>query len=104
MRCGGRARRADRRQFVADGLFALLQDHGILDKAPDWLVKKPYHPDESYPDEIVMYLFFVLGFVYQLQNGFSLNNLPLPVVLFPVTVLEWVLRWQVTFGAISGGV
>ena len=85
--------------MLSDGLFALLCEHGILDKAHGWIIKQPFNPDESYLDEIVMYIFFVAGFVYQLTSGFDIP-LPVNIILLPVTVVEWVLRWQVTFGAI----
>jgi len=84
-------------KIFSDAFFALLQENGILDKAPDWLIKnKPYDPDESYLDEIVMYIVFAAGFSYQLLNNFAIP-FPFNVILFPVTLLEWILRWQVTF-------
>ena len=86
-------------KMLSDGLFALLCEHGILDKAPGWIIKQPFNPDESCLDEIVMYIFFVAGFVYQLTSGFDIP-FPVNIILLPVTVVEWVLRWQVTFGAI----
>jgi hypothetical protein len=83
-------------KMFADGLFHLLEDHGILAKAPEWLVKQPYNPDESYLDEIVTYGIFAVGFLFQIFNHFALP-FPLNLVFFPLTLLEWILRWQITF-------
>jgi len=43
-----------------------------------------------------MYIVFAAGFSYQLLNNFAIP-FPFNVILFPVTLLEWILRWQVTF-------
>jgi len=41
-----------------------------------------------------MYIFFAAGFSYQILNAFAIP-FPLDIILFPVTVIEWILRWQV---------
>jgi len=46
-----------------------------------------------------MYLFMSAGFTYQLLNAFAIP-FPVNIVLLPVTIIEYVLRWQVTFGSI----
>ena len=58
-----------------------------------------FDPDETYLDEVVMYLFMSAGFTYQLLNAFAIP-FPVNIVLLPVTIIEYVLRWQVTFGSI----
>ena len=61
-------------------------------------VVAPFHPDTSYFDEAVGYSLAALGVAWQLATAFSLP-FPLNLLLLPLTVVEWFLRWQVTFGA-----
>lgn len=51
--------------------------------------------DDTYVDEVVMYLFAALGIYFQ----FSLNfDLPFPfnLIMWPAEVLEYYLRWTIT--------
>lgn len=50
--------------------------------------------EDTYIDEIVGGAIAVLGFLWQMRNGFNLP-FPLNVLLFPFTVLERVLIWVV---------
>jgi len=61
-------------------------------------VAKPFHPDTSFLDEIIGYTLGAAGFVWQITSGFSLP-FPLNLALLPLTIVEWFLRWQVTFAA-----
>ena len=54
--------------------------------------------EESHLDEIVGYALFACGFGYQLYSGFSLP-FPLNLVFLPLTIIEWVLEWQIVTGA-----
>lgn len=58
----------------------------------------PFDPDTSYFDEAVAYTLGGLGLAWQLSTGFTLP-FPLSLILLPLSIVEWLLRWQVTFGA-----
>ena len=94
----------------ADALFGLVADHGLVDRVPEslpafggrrvllretvrpWLV-----PETSLVDEALMILLAGAGVYSQLVSGFKIF-FPLDLVLFPLTVVEWFLRYQITFG------
>lgn len=84
-------------RLFATGLLLFLQDHGLLDKLPDRLIKKPYNPETTRLDELIMYLLAAVGFYYQVKTNFSLP-FPLNLIFLPLTIIEWFLRWQITFG------
>jgi len=84
-------------QLFACALMRVLEGKGWLEKLPDWLVKKPFDPDTTYLDEIVGYPLAALGIYCQWQSGFSVI-FPFNIVLLPLTIVEWILRWEVFTG------
>lgn len=84
-------------RMFADALFDLLVEYdklSIVEALPG--VSKPFDPNTSYLDEVVVYTLAALGFAYQFLVGFSLP-FPLNIIFLPLEVLEWFLRWQITF-------
>mmetsp|Transcript_532 Transcript_532/g.1461 ORF Transcript_532/g.1461 Transcript_532/m.1461 type:complete len:371 (-) Transcript_532:441-1553(-) len=61
-------------------------------------VAKPFHPDTSFLDELVGYTLGAIGFTWQLYTGFTLF-FPLNLALLPLEIVEWLLRFQITFAA-----
>lgn len=84
-------------KLFATALFQFFTDRGWLEKFPDSLVKKPFNPDESYLDEAIGYPLAAIGFYVQYTYDFGLH-FPLNLILFPLTCIEWIIRWQVTWG------
>jgi len=83
--------------MVADGLCDLVVEQGwqeYVEKLPG--VAAPFDPDTTYLDEAILYPVAALGFSYQLLVGFTLP-FPLNLLLLPLTIVEWILRWQITF-------
>ena len=62
-----------------------------------WCVAQPFDPDDSHVDEAIGYVLAAVGFIFQLQAGFSLF-FPLNLLLLPLSMVEWVLRWQIVMG------
>merc|ERR1712216_999426 len=86
-------------RLFADGLFALLVEHGLIDKCPDWLVgPKPFDLDQTYLDEVVMAIVAAGGLIFQLTSGFN-PGLIVQIVLWPLTLIEWFLRIQISMGS-----
>lgn len=86
-------------RIFADALCALIEERGWssqIEKLPG--VSAPFDPDTSYFDEAVAYTLGGLGLAWQLSTGFTLP-FPLSLILLPLSIVEWLLRWQVTFGA-----
>ena len=79
-------------KLFATGLIAILNERGWIAYVP--LVAKPFDPNESYADEVVGYTLGAAGFCFQLFNGFALP-FPWNLLCLPLTVIEWVLRFQV---------
>jgi hypothetical protein len=89
--------------MFANAMFDLLNDKGWINMFPDFIVPvKPYDPNESYLDEIVGYTLAAVGFGTQIFSGFAIQ-FPINIILMPFTLLEWVLRWQITYGAPTTG-
>lgn len=59
--------------------------------------KKLDDESTSLTDETIGMVLAAGGICFQLLNGFQLP-FPANIVLLPLTVIEWVLRWQVTWG------
>ena len=90
-------------KLFADGLCDLVVANGwsvYVEKLP--FVATPFDPDTTHVDEAVAYTLAALGFSTQLLTGFALP-FPLNIALLPLEVIEWLLRWQVTFGSGDGG-
>lgn len=85
-------------KLFAVGFINILGEYGIMDKLPGWLVVKPFDANESIWDEILAYSLAAAGFWFQFTHSFMLP-FPYSLVLFPLTIVEWILRWQVFTGA-----
>jgi len=81
-------------KMIAEAIFNILSDQGVMDKMPDWLVPKPFDPDKTYLDEAIQYPLAALGFYFQLTHGF-VPPFPWNLVCLPLTIIEWIIRWQV---------
>jgi hypothetical protein len=68
---------------------------GYMDSFP--CVPKPFDAEKTYVDEAVAYPLAAVGFFVQFHFGFSLT-FPLNIILLPLTIVEWILRWEI-FGA-----
>lgn len=88
-------------RMFAENLFALLSENGIMDKLPDSLVAKPWDPNKSYLDEIIMYPVAAAGFYFQISrcglliSSSCILDFPFDLLLLPLTIVEWILKWQV---------
>lgn len=67
---------------------------------PDWALfgikRDKFDPDDTLVDELVAAILFGAGFWFQISRGFEVP-FPLNIALLPVTIVEWFLRWQITF-------
>jgi len=88
-------------RMFALGLFGLINENGIDKKMPDSIAKW-FDPDNSYLDEILGYSLAAFGCYVQLTSFFQIV-FPLNIILFPLTVVEWFLRIQISIGSPSGG-
>lgn len=85
--------------MFADGMFAI-----IIEKARSGVQLCPgiigadWNPDDSVLDEIVGFLIASQGFMFQITQNYHLP-FPFNLVLFPFTVVENLIRSQVTNGA-----
>lgn len=60
-----------------------------------WANKRGFvdlHEDDTYLDEVVGYSLAAVGFAFQFFNGFQLP-FPMNIIFFPLTVIEWYIRW-----------
>jgi len=80
-------------RMFADALIQELEDRDLMGKVP--LIKQPFDPDESYLDEGIGYGLAAVGFIFQITNGFNLP-FPLNIIFLPLTILEWILRIQIS--------
>lgn len=91
-------------RIFALALCDVVQERGwnkYVEKLPG--VVAPFDPDTSYFDEAVGYTLAASGVFWQLTTGFNLP-FPLNVIFLPLTIIEWFLRWQMTFGGpVVGG-
>lgn len=55
----------------------------------------PDNHEDSYIDEVLSYIFAALGFYVQIINNFHVP-FPLNLVLWPLGVAEYYLRWTIT--------
>lgn len=85
-------------KMFAAGAFSIMQERGWLQQLPDCLVpdKEPFNPDTTYVDEMIAYPIAALGFCFQISTNFE-TPFPLNIVLLPLTILEWVLRFAIVF-------
>ena len=59
-------------------------------------------PEQTYLDEAVGYALAALGFYVQWEFGFGLP-FPFSIVMFPLDVVEWYIRWTITSDGVPGG-
>ena len=64
-------------------------------------VSSDFDPNESVLDEIVGYIIAAQGLMFQLTQGFTLA-FPWNILLLPLTIVEWLIRWQLTDGSPIG--
>ena len=91
-------------RLFAEGLIAVLLEKDLLRKLPFFKKARSSDPpegekaefdaDESYLDEVIGFSFAGVGFLWQLTSGFALP-FPLNLVFFPLTLVEYFLRWQI---------
>jgi hypothetical protein len=91
-------------RMIADGLCAIISEKGwtelelpIVGKA----LKGAADPETSYLDEAILYPCAAVGFSYQILVGFALP-FPLNLLLLPLSIVEWFLRWQITMTSGAG--
>lgn len=65
-------------------------------------MQAPFNPETSYLDEAVGYTVAVAGVLWQLSTGFA-PPFPINIVLLPLSIVEWLLRWQITWPSSSIG-
>jgi len=71
--------------LMARGIIHYLEHIGHIDKID---------PKETYLDEVVGITLGFIGLYWQLSYGFGLP-FPLNIILFPLTLLEWMITWIV---------
>ena len=85
-------------KLVAEGLFGIL-----VEKAKVGVVLCPgmvgvdYDPDDSILDDVIGWIVAAQGFMFQINSGFQLPA-PFNIIFFPLTFLEWYLRFQIAGG------
>mmetsp|Transcript_86384 Transcript_86384/g.239551 ORF Transcript_86384/g.239551 Transcript_86384/m.239551 type:complete len:377 (-) Transcript_86384:103-1233(-) len=81
-------------KLFAESLISSLGEAGFMDKCPDWIAKKPFDANESYLDEVIGLPLAAAGIIFQLMNGMTCP-FPWSIPLFPLQVIEWILRWNI---------
>jgi len=77
--------------LFALGVFHVLHKKQLLRRFPDWLVKKPVNPNQTYVDEYIWYPIAAAGIYLQIKLNFRLP-FPYNIALLPVTIVEWLIR------------
>ena len=88
-------------RMFAEGLINLAAERGLMELLPCHRAT-PFDFETSYLDEILGYSVAAAGFSFQIFNGFQLP-FPLNLLLLPLTVVEWVLRIQISMPGSAGG-
>ncbi|KAL1520765.1 hypothetical protein AB1Y20_022331 [Prymnesium parvum] len=83
-------------RLFALGLFDLVVQNGI-DRVLGPLAKC-FDADNSYLDEVLGWTLAATGMYFQFASGFSVIPFPVDIVFLPLDGIEWLLRYQVTFG------
>ena len=94
----GRVVRISRHLF-AIAFLGLVTDYGLVAKLPESVgkcVAPWFDPETSWLDEIITYALAFVGIYSQVTAGFSLD-FPFNIVLMPLSLIEWFLRYQITF-------
>jgi len=76
--------------MMARAIYAFLAHRGI--RLGGWI---PENDEDSYLDEIMSYIFAGLGFYVQIMNNFEVP-FPLDLVLWPLSIVEYYLKWTIT--------
>jgi len=84
-------------RLFALGLFDLINENGLVSKAPE-RVQKCFDADNSFLDEVLGWALAAAGIYVQFTSGFDVIPFPVDIVFYPLDILEWLLRYQVTFG------
>jgi len=84
-------------KMFAEGAINILPEKGIMDKLPDCLVgeERPFNPDKSYLDEVIGYPLAAFGFYYQVIHNFAIVPFPLNIVVAPLAIAEYCLRFEI---------
>merc|ERR1719336_2581842 len=82
-------------KMVAGALINIATERGIMEQLPDSVASKPFDPDMSYLDEFLAYPLAGFGFYYQFTTGFNFVPFPANIILFPLEIIEWIIRWKV---------
>lgn len=82
-------------KMFALAVLDLSSERGLMDRLPDWLVDKPFDPDASFIDEAIGYPLAAAGFYWQFTNLFQPPDFPWSLLVLPVTLTEWFIRWEV---------
>jgi len=84
-------------KLFADGLINLLTQKGWMAKCDKYMAKDAdgkFDPNASIIDECIAYPLAAAGFYWQFTNAFALP-FPWSLVMFPITCVDWVLKWQI---------
>lgn len=81
-------------RIFAEAFISMLGEAGIMDKLPDCIATKPFDANQSYLDEAIGLPLAAWGFYYQLSHAMQ-PAFPWSIVLFPLTCIEWVVRWNI---------
>ena len=57
--------------------------------------------EDSYLDEVMSYIFAACGFYFQFKMGFDMP-FPFNLLLWPLEVAEWWIRWAITTQSVPG--
>lgn len=81
--------------MFAQGLINIVAQRGWLDNAPFAKDKDgKFDPNLSILDECIAYPLAAAGFYWQFTNAFALP-FPYSLIMFPFTVVDWILKWQI---------
>mmetsp|Transcript_42211 Transcript_42211/g.68382 ORF Transcript_42211/g.68382 Transcript_42211/m.68382 type:complete len:381 (+) Transcript_42211:38-1180(+) len=84
-------------KLFGEAAMRILEKYGLTNQLPDFIVKKPFIPDESYLDEAIGYSLALVGFYFQVSSFFVFLPFPLDWILWPVTLLEQFLEIQISW-------
>lgn len=84
-------------KLFAEGAINILSEKGVMDKLPNAIVgeERPFNPDKSYLDECIGYPLAAFGFYYQVINGFKIVPFPLNIIVAPLAIAEYCLRFEI---------
>lgn len=88
-------------KLFASGLFNI-----IAEKAKKGIILCPgvvgadFDPDDSIMDELIGWILAFQGFMFQINTGFTLP-FPFNLIFFPLSVIEWYLRFQISSDVVT---